>query len=105
MSVQLRLTGHDKDLGGGFMVRRLLPSAQKQVVGPFLFFDHFGSVKTEPGQSHDVRPHPHIGLATVTYLFDSAIMHRDGLGSVQGIAPGAINWITAWGHCALGAFV
>ena len=95
MSVQLKLTGHDKDLGGGFMVRRLLPSAQRQAVGPFLFFDHFGPVTVTPGQSHDVRPHPHIGLATVTYLFEGTIMHRDSLGSAQRIEPGAINWMTA----------
>ena len=66
MSVQLRLTGHNKDLGGGFVVRRLLPAVQRQSVGPFIFFDHFGPVTVEPGASHDVRPHPHIGLATVT---------------------------------------
>ena len=95
MTVQLKLTGQDKDLGGGFMVRRLLPAAQRQAVGPFLFFDHFGPVTVEPGQSHDVRPHPHIGLATVTYLFEGAIMHRDSLGSAQRIEPGAINWMTA----------
>lgn len=95
MGVQLKLTGHDKDLGDGFMVRRLLPATQRQAVGPFLFFDHFGPVRVEPGQSHDVRPHPHIGLATVTYLFDGAIMHRDSLGSAQRIEPGAINWMTA----------
>ncbi len=95
MSVQLTLTGHNKDLGGGFMVRRLLPSAQKQAVGPFLFFDHFGPVTVQPGASYDVRPHPHIGLATVTYLFEGAIMHRDSLGSAQRIEPGAINWMTA----------
>ena len=95
MSVQLTLTGHDKDLGGGFMVRRMLPSAQKQAVGPFLFFDHFGPVTVQPGSNFDVRPHPHIGLATVTYLFEGAIMHRDSLGSVQRIEPGAINWMTA----------
>lgn len=95
MSIQLKLTGHNKDLGGGFIVRRLLPSAQKQAVGPFLFFDHFGPVTVEPGHSHDVRPHPHIGLATVTYLFEGAIMHRDSLGSAQLIEPGAINWMTA----------
>jgi redox-sensitive bicupin YhaK (pirin superfamily) len=95
VSVQLQLTGHDKDLGGGFMVRRLLPSVQKQAVGPFLFFDHFGPVTVSPGHSHDVRPHPHIGLATVTYLFEGAIMHRDSLGSAQRIEPGAINWMTA----------
>lgn len=90
-----QLRGHDKDLGGGFMVRRLLPAAQQQSVGPFLFFDHFGPVTVEPGQSHDVRPHPHIGLATVTYLFEGAIMHRDSLGTAQRIEPGAINWMTA----------
>ena len=95
MTVQLKLTGHDKDLGGGFLVRRLLPAAQKQAVGPFVFFDHFGPVTVEPGQSHDVRPHPHIGLATVSYLFQGAIMHRDSLGSAQLIEPGAINWMTA----------
>ena len=95
MSVELKLTGHDKDLGGGFMVRRLLPAAQKQAVGPFLFFDHFGPVTVNPGENHDVRPHPHIGLATVTYLFEGAIMHRDSLGSEQRIEPGAINWMTA----------
>ncbi len=97
MSAALQLTGHAKDLGGGFMVRRLLPSAQKQGVGPFLFFDHFGPVAVSPGGEHDVRPHPHIGLSTVTYLFEGAIMHRDSLGSAQRIEPGAINWMTA-GH-------
>ena len=95
MPVMLTLGGHDKDLGGGFKVRRLLPAAQRQSVGPFLFFDHFGPVTISPGGSHDVRPHPHIGLATVTYLFDGAIKHRDSLGCVQRIAPGAINWMTA----------
>ena len=97
MPVTLQLTGHHKDLGGGFVVRRLLPSGARQSVGPFLFFDHFGPVTEEPGLNRDVRPHPHIGLATVTYLFDGAIMHRDNLGSVQEITPGAINWMTA-GH-------
>jgi redox-sensitive bicupin YhaK (pirin superfamily) len=95
MTVLMTLGGHDKDLGGGFTVRRLLPAAQRQSVGPFLFFDHFGPVTISPGGSHDVRPHPHIGLATVTYLFDGAIMHRDSLGFEQRIAPGAINWMTA----------
>jgi redox-sensitive bicupin YhaK (pirin superfamily) len=95
MSALLTLGGHDKDLGGGFKVRRLLPAAQRQAVGPFLFFDHFGPITIHPGDSHDVRPHPHIGLATVTYLFDGAIMHRDSLGFEQCIAPGAINWMTA----------
>jgi redox-sensitive bicupin YhaK (pirin superfamily) len=95
MSVALKLTGHHKDLGGGFMVRRLLPSAQQQSVGPFIFFDHFGPVTEQPDTNHDVRPHPHIGLATVTYLFEGAMMHRDSLGSAQRIEPGAINWMTA----------
>lgn len=91
----LQLKGQAKDLGGGFTVRRLLPAVQRQAVGPFLFFDHFGPVTVVPGDSHDVRPHPHIGLATVTYLFSGAIMHRDSLGYVQQIEPGAINWMTA----------
>ena len=95
MAIALQLTGKNKDLGDGFIVRRLLPAAQRQAVGPFLFFDHFGPVTVAPGQSHDVRPHPHIGLATVTYLFEGAIMHRDSLGFAQRIEPGAINWMTA----------
>ena len=76
-------------------VRRLLPSAQRQAVGPFLFFDHFGPVTAQPADDHDVRPHPHIGLATVTYLFEGAMLHRDSTGVVQRIEPGAINWMTA----------
>jgi redox-sensitive bicupin YhaK (pirin superfamily) len=95
MSIAALLTGHEKDLGGGFKVRRVLPSAAQQAVGPFLFFDHFGPVDVQPNANHDVRPHPHIGLATVTYLFEGAINHRDSLGSVQRIEPGAINWMTA----------
>ncbi|MEP6722483.1 MAG: pirin family protein, partial [Variovorax sp.] len=74
---------------------RLLPAAKRRSVGPFVFFDHFGPATEQPGAQHDVRPHPHIGLATVTYLFDGAMMHRDSLGSVQEILPGAINWMTA----------
>jgi hypothetical protein len=89
------LQPHDKDLGGGFKVRRLLPAAKRRSVGPFVFFDHFGPATEVPGSQHDVRPHPHIGLATVTYLFEGAMMHRDSLGSVQEIRPGAINWMTA----------
>ena len=92
---RLTLTPHDKDLGGGFLVRRTLPSAQRQAVGPFLFFDHFGPIVAKPGDNHDVRPHPHIGLATVTYLFEGAMVHRDSTGIVQRIEPGAINWMTA----------
>lgn len=90
-----QLSGHAKDLGGGFVVRRLLPHARRRNVGPFIFFDHFGPAEELPGASHDVRPHPHIGLATVTYLFDGAMTHRDSLGSDQLIEPGAINWMTA----------
>jgi redox-sensitive bicupin YhaK (pirin superfamily) len=89
------LQPHAKDLGGGFMVRRVLPSALRQAVGPFLFFDHFGPITAQPSDNHDVRPHPHIGLATVTYLFEGAMMHRDSTGVVQRIEPGAINWMTA----------
>ena len=95
MTIALQLTGQNKDLGGGFIVRRLLPAAQRQAVGPFIFFDHFGPVTVNPGSGHDVRPHPHIGLATVTYLFDGVMMHRDSLGFEQRIEPGAINWMTA----------
>ena len=83
------------DLGGGFTVRRLLPSMQRRAVGPFVFFDHFGPITATPADDHDVRPHPHIGLATVTYLFEGAMMHRDSTGVVQRIEPGAINWMTA----------
>ena len=91
----LSLHPHKKDLGGGFVVRRLLPAAVRQAVGPFLFFDHFGPIDVAAGADHDVRPHPHIGLATVTYLFEGAVMHRDSTGAVQRIEPGAINWMTA----------
>jgi redox-sensitive bicupin YhaK (pirin superfamily) len=91
----LQIRGQEKDLGGGFRVSRLLPSAACRAVGPFVFLDHFGPLKFQPGMNIDVRPHPHIGLATVTYLFDGAIMHRDSLGSVQRIEPGAINWMSA----------
>jgi len=96
MPIDRLIPPRDRDLGGGFTVRRLLPSvAPRQGVGPFVFFDHFGPITTHPGDNHDVRPHPHIGLATVTYLFEGAMMHRDNLGSVQRIEPGAINWMTA----------
>jgi len=89
------LAPHTKDLGGGFVVRRSLPAAQRQAVGPFVFFDHFGPITAMPGDNHDVRPHPHIGLATVTYLFEGAMMHRDSTGVVQRIEPGAINLMIA----------
>jgi redox-sensitive bicupin YhaK (pirin superfamily) len=95
MAIEELLHPRAKDLGGGFMVRRLLPSHPRQGVGPFVFFDHFGPVTSHPEDNHDVRPHPHIGLATVTYLFEGAMMHRDSLGFAQRIEPGAINWMTA----------
>src|SRR5664279_3763464 len=95
MPVADLLPPRTKDLGGGFMVRRLLPAFPRQAVGPFVFFDHFGPVNVRPTDNYDVRPHPHIGLATVTYLFEGAMLHRDSLGSVQRIEPGAINWMTA----------
>jgi len=95
MSLSLLLPPHTKVLGGGFLVRRLLPSPLRQSVGPFLFFDHFGPLDHVPGSNTDVRPHPHIGLSTVTYLWDGAMMHRDSLGYTQRIEPGAINWMVA----------
>src|SRR5262249_10720264 len=75
---------------GGFEIRRALPSAQSRMVGPFIFFDHFGPVEFRSGVGMDVRPHPHIGLATVSYLFDGEIMHRDSLGTAAPIRPGEI---------------
>jgi hypothetical protein len=84
-----------RDLGDGFEVRRALPSAQRRMVGPFVFFDQMGPVILGEGRGLDVRPHPHIGLATVTYLFDGEILHRDSLGTAQPIRPGAVNWMTA----------
>ena len=89
------LKPHSKDLGGGFIVRRSLPGADTRAIGPFIFFDHFGPVIRLPSDNFDVRPHPHIGLATVTYLFEGAMLHRDNLGYEQRIEPGAINWMTA----------
>ncbi len=83
------------DLGDGFSVRRALPSARTRMVGPFIFFDHFGPAEFRAGAGLDVRPHPHIGLATVTYLFDGEIMHRDSLGTALAIRPGEVNWMTA----------
>lgn len=91
----LTIKVHTKDLGGGFTVRRLLPAATRQAVGPFLFFDHFGPITAGPADQHDVRPHPHIGLATVTYLFEGAMQHRDSTGAVQRIEAGAVNWMVA----------
>ena len=72
------------------------PRRQRQAVGPFVFFDHFGPVHAQPGDNHDVRPHPHIGLSTVTYLFEGAMQHRDSTGAVQRMEPGQLNWMTAY---------
>lgn len=84
-----------RDLGDGFEVRRALPSAGRRMVGPFVFLDEMGPTVLQPGVGLDVRPHPHIGLATVTWLFAGEILHRDSLGSVQPIRPGEVNWMTA----------
>lgn len=99
MSEQIsrRIEPRARDLGGGFHVRRVLPFHAQRMVGPFVFFDHFGPVEYVPGEGFDVRPHPHIGLSTVTYLFEGAIEHRDSLGTDIVIRPGAVNWMTA-GH-------
>lgn len=83
-----------RDLGG-FGVRRILPAGGLQMVGPFIFLDHIGPADFAPGTGIDVRPHPHIGLATVTYLFEGSLDHRDSTGCVQTIEPGAVNWMTA----------
>lgn len=96
-SFEVVIVPPSKDLGGGFTVRRALPSVHRRMVGPFIFFDQMGPVILRPGDGLDVRPHPHIGLATVTYLFEGEILHRDSLGSVQPIRPGELNWMTA-GH-------
>lgn len=89
------ITGKAHDLGDGFFVTRLLPQIARRSIGPFVFLDYFGPVDFAPGKGIDVRPHPHIGLATITYLFDGAQMHRDTIGSVQEIRPGDVNWMTA----------
>ena len=89
------LKPHARDLGGGLMVSRVLPGHPHQTVGPFIFFDQMGPVTVAPEQNVDVRPHPHIGLATVTWLFEGEMIHRDSLGAVQPIAPGDVNWMTA----------
>lgn len=94
LSIQQLIKPHIKDLGG-FEARRSLPQAERTLVGPFIFFDHLGPATFSPGKGVDVRPHPHINLATVTYLFEGSLMHRDSLGSVQEILPGAVNWMTA----------
>ena len=93
-SVELVIAPKEKDLGE-FTVRRVLPAPERRMVGSFIFFDHMGPAEFPPGQGIQVRPHPHIGIATVTYLFEGEIMHRDNLGFVQAIRPGAVNLMTA----------
>jgi len=94
--IELVITQRRRSLGG-FEVGRVLPFAKRRMVGPFIFFDHMGPVYFEPGipREADVRPHPHIGLSTITYLFDGEIMHRDSVGCEQPIRPGEVNWMTA----------
>jgi len=93
----MTIAARDADLGHGLRVRRVLPYAKRRMVGPFVFFDHAGPVTLPPDavRGADVRPHPHIGLSTVSYLLSGEIMHRDSLGVVQGIRPGEVNWMTA----------
>ena len=93
--LDLVIEGRRKDLGGGLEVGRVLPFHSRRMVGPFIFLDHMGPVDFREGDGIDVRPHPHIGLSTVTYLFDGEIHHRDSLGVSQLIRPGAVNWMTA----------
>ena len=93
-AIDLVIEPRQRDLGG-FFVRRLLPFPNRRNVGPFVFFDHLGPADMPPGHGMDVRSHPHIGLATVTWLFDGALDHRDSLGTQLTIRPGAVNWMTA----------
>jgi redox-sensitive bicupin YhaK (pirin superfamily) len=94
--IELLIQGRAHELGPGFAVRRVLPSVKRRMVGPFIFLDHFGPMTIPPGgDGMEVRPHPHIGLATVTYLFEGGIFHRDSLGHAQAIRPGDVNWMTA----------
>ena len=93
-TVELSIKPRVQDLGG-FSVRRILPSRNRRMVGPFIFFDHMGPAEFPPGKGVAVRPHPHIGIATITYLFEGEIIHRDSLGVVQAIQPGAVNLMTA----------
>lgn len=92
--IERTIQGRTRDLGG-FEVRRVLPYARRRMVGPFIFFDQMGPADFAPGQGIDVRPHPHIALATVTYLFDGAMQHKDSLGIDLTIRPGDVNWMTA----------
>lgn len=92
--IELVVEPRERDLGG-FSVRRVLPAPERKMVGPFIFFDHMGPAEFPPGEGIQVRPHPHIGLATITYLFEGEIIHRDSLGFVQPIRAGAVNLMTA----------
>jgi len=94
-AVMITLEPKPRDLGDNFMVRRALPAIEKRMVGPFIFWDEFGPAHFPVGKGLDVRPHPHINLATVTYLFEGEIFHRDTLGSAQAINPGDVNWMNA----------
>ncbi|HEY0800369.1 MAG TPA: pirin family protein [Steroidobacteraceae bacterium] len=94
MAILRLISARQRDLGG-FVVRRVLPAEGHQMVGPFIFFDHLGPTQFEAGHGIDVRPHPHIALATVTYLFAGSLEHRDSLGNVREIRPGDVNWMTA----------
>ncbi|MGZ5100432.1 MAG: pirin family protein [Usitatibacter sp.] len=94
-AIEARIVPPIRSLGDGFEVRRALPHAKRRSIGPFVFFDQMGPIALAGGKGLDVRPHPHIGLATVTYLFEGEIMHRDSLGTVQPIRPGEVNWMTA----------
>lgn len=91
----IKLSGKPHDLGGGMTVTRVLPAGKKRMVGPFAFFDHMGPVDIRAGQNIDVRPHPHIGLSTLTYLLEGRMVHRDSLGTEVTIVPGDVNWMTA----------
>ena len=93
-TIELRIEPRSRDIGD-FTVRRALPDRRRQRVGPFIFFDHMGPAEFAPGTGVNVRAHPHIGLATITYLFEGEMLHRDSLGYVQPIRPGAVNWMTA----------
>lgn len=91
----IKIESKKGDLGGGMIVKRILPSKNKRMVGPFCFFDHMGPIDIQPNQNTDVRPHPHIGLSTLTYLFEGRMVHRDSLGYTVEIEPGEVNWMTA----------
>lgn len=91
----IKIDGKKSDLGGGMFVQRILPDRRKRMVGPFCFLDHMGPITIAPKQNVDVRPHPHIGLSTLTFLFEGRMVHRDSLGKTATIEPGEVNWMTA----------